>query len=550
MTVTRWTIGVLLGAVACGAVGMSLPAAPNRPEPPQSPARTQRAANTGRTTGARPLAQTLQEASLAASVQADPQDVVDAQIALAWAQLKCGDQAGARASLDRAEGASIALEPEERCMARVQIAQARGEATDRQHGLELLTLALEDARVRQPPLSWALKSIAVAQSELGDRAAARATMVALDLAILPPEKRLIKGFWTSDLSELAEAQIAVGDFETAFGTCFASPPADGDTRQFLTAVKEQPWMLARLASAAADANHESRRDAPRRAMTAEEHAARLALVRRAVAAVESLPEPNEHRTTLAASLAVLGAFPEALDVARRIDQKQIREPQAVDATWAFWRIGVEQAKCGKFDDARATMRLAAGTERRPRADDNDRRHTVAMGYIVARDLDEALKAAEPLDPQRRADILSLVAKHMRLAGNGTGAEPLFRRALEDAEQFRTGPVPRQDPQLGPVGPDGRPKDPQTQHKTAALMVLAMIHARAGDWDSATSELAAIPVEGKQKDVTALRMAAVRAHSGDVVGALAWARLLPSPSLRAWAIRGLAYGIYNEATGEF
>ena len=71
--------------------------------------------NTGRTAAARPLAQTLQEASLAVSVQADPQDVVDAQIALAWAQIKCGDQAGARASLDRAEGASIALEPEERC---------------------------------------------------------------------------------------------------------------------------------------------------------------------------------------------------------------------------------------------------------------------------------------------------------------------------------------------------------------------------------------------------------------------------------------------------
>ena len=409
---------------------------------------------------------------------------------------------------------------------------------------------LEDARVHQPPRSWALKSIAVAQSELGDRAAARATMVALDLAILPPEKRLIKGFWTSELSDLVEAQIAVGDFDTAFGTCFASPPADGDTRQFLAAVKQQPWMLARLASAAADANHESRQDAPRRAITAEERAVRLALVRRAAAAVEGLPEPNEHRTTLAVSLAVLGAFTEALDVARRIDQKQIREPEAVDATWALWRISLEQAKCGKLDDARATMRLAASAERRPGADDNDRRHIVAMGYIVARDLDEALKVAEPLDPRGRADILSLVAKHMRLAGNRTGAAPLFRRALEDAERFRTGPIPRQEPRPERLAPVGRPQDPETQHKTNALMLLAMIHARAGDWDSVTRDLVAIPVEGREKAVTALLMAAVRAHSGDVVGALAWARSLPSPSLRAWAIRGLAYGIYDETAGQF
>jgi RNA polymerase sigma factor (sigma-70 family) len=193
MTFTRWTIGTLLGALACGAVGMSLPVAPDQPERRKSPAHTERDVNASRTTSAPPLSQTLQEASLTASVLTDPQDVVDAQIALAWAQIKCGDQAGARASLDRAEGASIALEPEERCIARVQIAQARGEASDRQHGLELLALGLEDARVRQPPRAWALKSVAVAQSELGDRDAARLTIAALKLAILPPEKRLIEG---------------------------------------------------------------------------------------------------------------------------------------------------------------------------------------------------------------------------------------------------------------------------------------------------------------------------------------------------------------------
>jgi RNA polymerase sigma factor (sigma-70 family) len=551
MTLTRWTVGALLGALACGAVGMSLPAASDQPEPSQPSVRTERGANSGRTAGAPPLPQTLQEASLAASALTDRQDAVDAQIALAWAQIKSGDQAGARASLDRAENVSIALEPEPRCTARVRIAQACGEAGDRQRGLDLLTLALEDAAVHQPPRAWALKSIAVAQGELGDGAAARATIVALDLAILPPEQRL-KGVWTSDFSDLAEARIAVGDYDAAFGTCFASPPADSDKRHFLVALKQQPWMLAHLASAAADANHEGRHDAPPRAWIAEERGARLMLVRRAVAAVEALPEPNDHRPTLAASLAMLGAFSEALDVARRIDQKQIQEPGAVDATWALWRVSMEQARCGKFDEARATMRIAASAEASPGTDSNDQRHMVASGYVVARDFGEALKAAEALDPDGRADILSLVAKHMLLAGNRTGAEPLFRRALEDAERFRTGPAPRKEPRPKSITPDARPEDPNAQHQTNALMLLARIHARAGDWDSATRELDAIPVEGRKskKSVTAFLMAAVRAHSGDVVGALAWARSLPSPSLRAWAIRGLAYGIYDETAGQF
>jgi RNA polymerase sigma factor (sigma-70 family) len=549
MTLARWTVGALLGVLACGAVGMNLPAASDQPEHPQPSVRTERDANTGRAAGAQPLPQTLQEASLAASALSDPQDAVDAQIALAWAQIKSGDQAGARASLDRAENASIALEPEPRSTARVRIAQACSEAGDRQRGLELLTLALEDANVRQPPRAWALKSIAVAQSELGDGAAARATIVALDLAVLPPEQRL-KGVWTSSFSDLAAARIAVGDYDAAFATCFASPPLDSDKRHFSVALKQQPWMLAQLASAAADANHESRRGAPRRAMTVDESKARLALVRRAVAAVEGLPDPNEHRPTLAASLAMLGGFSEALDVARRIDQKQIRQPGAVEATWALCRISLEQARYGKFDEARATMRLAASAEASPGTDDNDHRYRVASGYVVGRDFDEALKAAEALDPRGRADIFSHVAKHMLRTGNRTAAEPLFRRALEDAERFRTGPIPRQEPRPKSLTPDARPEDPKSQHQMNALRLVAMIHARAGDWDSATRDLSAMPVEGRENGVTAFRMAALRAYSGDVAGALAWARTLSSPSLRAWAIRGLAAGIYDEAAGQF
>jgi uncharacterized protein HemY len=78
----------------------------------------------------------------------------------------------------------------------------------------------------------------------------------------------------------------------------------------------------------------------------------------------------------------------------------------------------------------------------------------------------------------------------------------------------------------------------------------MIHARAGDWTLATKSLNAIAAKSREKPVAAFMIAAIRAHSGDVAGALTWANSLPSPSLRAWAIRGLAYGIYDETAAQF
>jgi hypothetical protein len=549
MTWTRWMIGgtdcALLAVVACGAVAMSFPAASERPERQRSQAQTGRDLNSGPVASRQPLAQTLQQASLAASALTDPQDVVDAQIALAWAQIKISDQVGARASLDRAGDASIARDPETRCPARVRIAQVRGEVADRERGIALLTMALQDAGVHQPPQSWALKSIAVAQSELGDLEAARATISALELAILSPDQHL-KGVWTSSLSDLAAARLAIGDFDSAFGTCFASLPAGGANRHFLVPLSQQPWMLTQLASAAADSNHESRKDAPRRTLTAAEHAARLALVLRAVAAVETLPEPNEHRPILAASLGVLGAFPEALEVARRIDQKQIRQRGAVDATWALRRISMEQATKGKLDDAKATMHEARSTVALLGTEDLDRRQTLAFGYVVARDFDAALTLAESLKPEGRAEILSLIAEHKR----GVGAEPLFRRALEEAKRFRDGPPPLREPRHSLPNLVASTEDPQNQHKISALSLLAVIHARSGDWHSATENLTAIPVEGKKKGVIAFRIAAMRAHSGDVAGALAWARSLSTTSLRAWAIRGASYGISDENASQF
>src|SRR5262249_10921964 len=150
----------------------------------------------------------LQEASGLAADLNDPQERFDVLIALAWAQIKSGDRGGARQTLGRAQAVKFGLiGAESRCILRVRNAQGLGEAGDRRRGLDLLKLALLDARLGGSR-SWVLKSLAVAQCELGDRASARATIRALDESILTPQQRA-QGIWTSELTNLAEARIAV-----------------------------------------------------------------------------------------------------------------------------------------------------------------------------------------------------------------------------------------------------------------------------------------------------------------------------------------------------
>jgi hypothetical protein len=294
---------------------------------------------------------------------------------------------------------------------------------------------------------------------------------------------------------------------------------------------------------------------PPRPMTADEKSTRLAIVHRAVAAVEALPDPNEHRPSLAIALGQLGAFDEAVRVARRIDQKKIQQPGQVDATWALWRISLSQAKAGNHDAARATLRLATRLETPPAADANEVRARLANGFVVAGGLDEALKMAETLDPSGRAAILSQVARHKQRDGAPGWAKILFHRALEDADRFLNSAPPPAPEVPGPViaegegGPDNRgATDPKVKHRTEALALISLIHARAGDWTAAASTFASMTPENPQQRVTAFLIASRRASAGDVAGALAWARSLPSPSLRAWALRGLAVGIFGEEEG--
>jgi tetratricopeptide (TPR) repeat protein len=437
---TGLAAAVVVGAAVLGVTAGSPEIAYSRgiqgpSKTPPAPARPQQT----------PLVETLKDASRLADGVTDPEESLNAHMALAWAQIKSGDHQGAQATLDRAEKAASALGADARCFARVRIAHALGECGGKPRGLALLAqtrIEAEGLELLDRP--WPLKAVAVAQSDLGDRDAARATIRTLDQTLLSAEERR-RGIWKSTLSTLAEAQFSVGDIDAAFKTCIPSVAGEGGHADEAQRLDHQAWMLQDLAYFAADGNHDRRSGLdPPRVLSAEERASCLAVVRPIVAIVESLPEPNDHRASLVAALGELGAFDEAIQLARRIDQKHIQGPNETDAIWALWRVSLCQVKAGLFDAARATLREAAGVEIPPKAEAADIRSRLANGFLAARDYDEAMKIAETLDPGVRASILSRVARRKKLAGDRKVAEQLFRRAILDAGRFRHIP-PKPEP---------------------------------------------------------------------------------------------------------
>ena len=441
---------------------------------------------------------------------------------------------GRESNLDLAATAAAQLDTERRCYALVRVASARGEADDRQGGLSLLAKTRVEAESLGGSRAWPLKSVAVCQAELGDLDAARATIEALEHAIGVPADRQARR-WSTELSLVAEARIAAGDIEGAFRTCTPPAPREGGPRDSWRPV-DQAWLLTELASAAADANHQSRSGLdPPRPMVAQEKAIRLAAVRRAVSIVESLPDPNEHRPSLAVSLSQLGAFDEALRLARRIDQKGFQSPGQIDAIWAMWRISLDQAKEGNLDAARATLREASRLETPAKADPKESRARIASGFVAARDFDEARKIAETLDPAGRAEILSRVARQKLRDGDARLARFLFRRAFKEADEYLTGPPPPPPPDPVPVpavgeGQDGpahralRTRKSCIRRRLSPSSPGSMPGRATGARPKGPSRSSRpIPTCG---EVTALWIAAFRSHSGDAAGALAWAMLSP------------------------
>ena len=129
------------------------------------------------------------------------------------------------------------------------------------------------------------------------------------------------------------------------------------------------------------------------------------------------------------------------------------EPGQIDAIWALCGISLAQAKAGKHDAARVTLREATRVDKPPKTDAKESRSELASGFVRARGYEEAMKIAETLDPDVRAGIWSQVARHERLEGDRAGAEALFRRALMRGRRIPAQPAAAEDPWA--AGPGAR-----------------------------------------------------------------------------------------------
>ena len=316
-------------------------------------------------------------------------------------------------------------------------------------------------------------------------------------------------------------------------------------------------MLANLASAAADDNSQSHYglDPPRR-MTADEKAIRLAIVRRAVEAAEALPDTSS-RSSLAASLGQLGAFDEAVKVARRIDQKRIRIlGRSTRSGPSGGSASIRRRKgTSKRPERRCARRPVVETP--PKADAQESRARLALGFVAAKDFDEARKIAETLDASGRAEILSKLARQKLREGDLKWANFLVRRALKDADEFLKTPPPPRGPELpapvavrGEEGPDQRGEaDPKVKHQAEALIAARSDPCSCRRLGIGREGLRLHPTggtrEGPDSLLDRLPLRPIRRRRRcPGLGPLPPFALAP-----AWALRGLAAAIFDKEGAE-
>ncbi len=429
---------------------------------------------------------------------------------LTQAQARAGDLDGARETGRRAAEAARALPLAKTTHASLHVGWSRGAAGDRAGGLDDLRKArlaadqVDDALNR----AQALRDIAAAQADLGDREAASATLQALaDLvaSIRPDSNHQVAS------ACLAQAQMALGDFEGVLRTVERAkqgPAPLGDLFKGLT--------LGGVAQAASSASYWATQ--PRRDLRPEEKKVRIAILARATILAESIESPEARPDAdLAVAWARLGNFDEALRAARRHGKGTIRFPNMIDLTatpYLLSVIGGEQGKAGREDDARATFREAlALIGRDPKLIDM-RGGQVAGGQARAGDFAGAFATIDSLHLHGDTHLLVLISRLQARSGDRDGARATILRARREAE----------------ADPDVR--DLYTER-------LAEIQAEAGDLAAAVATLGR--VSKFEKGLAVRGIAAGLTRSGQAQEVLDWALTL-DPPLRSEALHGLANGV--------
>ena len=488
------------------------------------------------------IRQVLREAARAVQSAPDPTSRTYALVEIIKAQGRAGDKEGGLESARQASAAALALAPNPRCWALVAIAWARSVAGDRQGALNALRLARRHAE--EIGTDWgqvqALRMIANSQFDLGEPAAATETIAKLRkiaLAIQPSGNNRV-----GPLSDLVWAQTYVGDDDGAFRTVEAAGAGDHHLQGRL--------YEAMVAAATADSGSYLQ---PRKTLNEGDRKVRRQVLDRIIKAVEPFEFAEEKPDMqLAIGLASLGDFEAALRFAHRFGKGPIKYAHTIDLTAAplvLSRVGGYQGRAGHRAEARRTLQEALDMVRRDPALAARRLGQVALGQAEAGDVAGALKTVESLEPEQRVRFLTEMAEEQENREGRAGSRATLRRALEEAERCLRAPRPQPAPDRTPKGilrdADGKviPRDradPEIQRKDDLLARMVKFHAKLGDLRAAVETFRSIIGEN-YRGWAASDIADARSKAGDAEGALAWALALDPPSVRAWALRGLAAG---------
>jgi tetratricopeptide (TPR) repeat protein len=488
-----------------------------------------------------PIRQVLREAARAVQSAPDPAARVYALIEIIKAQGRAGDKEGALESARQASAAARAMAASPQGWALVAIAWARSVAGDREGALNALRLARRHAE--EVGTDWgqveSLRMIATSQFDLGDPAAAKDTIAQMSriaLAIEPSGNNRV-----GPLGSLVSARTYIGDYDGAFRDVEAAGAGD----HFL-----QGQLYGAMASAAGvDAGYYLQ---PRKTLGEEDRKARRQVLDRIARVVEPFELAEEKPyIELAIGYGELGDFEAALRFAHRFGKGTIKYPHAIDLTatpYILSTIAGDQAKAGHREASRETIQEALEMVRRdPKL--SSRIGQVATGQAQVGDFAGALKTMESLEPQHRVFVLTVVAEAQEKSGDLDGSRATYRRALEQAERCLGAPPPPA-PDRAPKGvftdADGKVippdrADPAIRRRDDLLAKTVKFRAKLGDLAAAVETFKSITRED-ERGRAAADIAEARTKAGDAEGTLAWALELAPPSVRTWALRGLAAGV--------
>ncbi len=484
----------------------------------------------------------LRDAARAVQSAPDPSSRCYALVEIIKAQGRAGDKEGALESARQASAAALAMPPGRQSWALVAIVWARSAAGDRDGALNALRLARRHAE--EIGTEWgrvqALRMVATAQFDLGEPAAAAETITKLRgiaLAIRPSGNNRV-----GPLSDLVFAETYVGDAEAAFRDVEVVGAGD----HFL-----QGQLYGAMASAAAAESGYYLQ--PRKSVGEADRRAARRVLDRIVRAVEPIALAEEKPyIELALKYAQLGDFETALRLAHRFGQGTIKFPHTIDLTaepYLLAAIGGLQGKAGHRAEACATLREAFEMVRRDAQLTAQRLGQVALGQARAGDVAEAIRSLEFLGADQRVSLLTEMAEEREESGDLAGSRAALRRAREEAERCLREPPPPRVPDRAPQGvlkdADGQVvqpirRDPAVGRRDDLLVQLVKCLAKLGDLPAAVESFRSITGEN-DRGWAARDIAEARSRAGDVDGALAWAMALEPPSVRTWALRGLATG---------